>query len=255
MHKFMVCNIIKRHKHFLFAVILSVLTYVIFFGQFLTPSHYFWGPPGQQTDAQTEYVPARVYFYDKIIHEHSFPFWTEKMYSGFPIYADLENAYLNPVNDASILIFGPLLSYKILHVLEYLIGSLSLYFLLKRKGIGLFGFAAANAIFFFNTFFINHQIHFNIIMAFYLIPTALLLADLFLEKRQLRYIILQSLVISNAVLWGHMQSAVIVGMGVFFYMTVFSFRKIRFGAFLFYFISIPFPSIIRPILMSLWPFI
>lgn len=231
----MVFNIIKRHKGFLFALSLSFLTYVIFFGQFLTPSHYFWSSADQQVDAQTEYVPARVYFYDKIVKEHVFPFWTEKMYSGFPIYADLENTYLNPINDASILIFGPWLSYKILHLLEYLVGSLSLYFLLKRKGIGLLGFVAANAIFYFNTFFINHQIHFNIIMAFYLIPTAFLLADLFIEKRQFRYILLQSLVLANAVLWGHMQSAVILGMGIFLYMTVFSFKKMRLPTFLFYF--------------------
>jgi hypothetical protein len=202
----------------------------VFYGQFLTPSHYFWG-----SDAQIEYVPARTYFYDKIVNEHSFPFWTEKLYSGFPIYADLENAYLNPINDASILIFGPQLSYKILHVLEYLIGSLSLFFLMKRKGIGLLGFAAANAIFYFNTFSIDHQIHFNIIMAFYLIPTAFLLADLFIEKRRLSYLFLESLVVANAVLWGHMQSAIIVFMGIFAYMAVFSFKKMKLKTFIFYF--------------------
>jgi hypothetical protein len=231
-------KLINCHKHFLFAVCLSFLTYVIFYGQFLAPSNYFWSNDGQQTDAQTKHVPARTYLYDEIVHQHSFPFWTEKMYSGFPIYADMENAYLHPVNVASILVFGPQLSYKVLHLLEYLIGSLSFYFLLKRKGIGLLGYAAANAIFYFNTFSIDHQIHFNMIMALYLIPTALLLADLFLEKRQLRYIILESLVIANAVLWGHMQSAVIIFMGIFAYMAVFSFKKMRFATFLFYFIAL-----------------
>lgn len=238
-------KIIKRHKYFLFAVTLSFLTYVIFFGQFLTPHHYFFGAEGNINDPRTEYLPARSYLYDKIVHEHSFPFWTEKMFSGFPIYADLENAYLNPANVASILIFGPWLSYKILHLLAYLIGSLSFYFLLKRKGIGLLGYAVANVIFYFSTFFINHQIHYNVVMAFYLIPTTFLLADIFIEKRQLRYILLQSLVIANAVLWGHMQSAVIVAMGVFFYMMVFSFKKIRFSAFFFYFSALLFLIIIE----------
>ena len=233
-------KIIKLHKHFFIAIVISFLTYVIFFGQFLTPSHYFWGYDGRQTDAQTRHIPARTYLYDKIVNEHSFPFWTEKMYSGFPIYADFENAYLHPANVASILVFGPQTSYKVLHVLEYLIGSLSLFFLLKRKGIGLLGYAAANIIFYFNTFAINHQIHFNIIMAFYLFPTAFLLADLFIEKRQLRYIFLQSLVVANAVLWGHMQFAVILFMGVFVYMAVFSFKKMRFSTFFFYFTAIAF---------------
>ena len=231
-------KIIKRHKRFLFAAIISLLTYVIFFGQFLTPSHYFWSEEGKYTDAQAKHMPARVYLYDKIIHEHSFPFWTEKLYSGFPVYADPENAYLHPLNDASILIFGPWLSYKVLHLLEYLIGSLSLYYFLKRKGIGLLGFAAANAVFYFNTFFIDHQIHFNMILSLYLIPTAILLADLFLERRRLLFIVLQSFVIANALLWGHIQSAVIIFMGVFVYMVIFSFRKICFSVFLFYFVAL-----------------
>lgn len=231
-------KLIGRHKNFLFAFILSILTYLVFFGHFLSPNNYFWSNESQITDAQARHLPARTYLYDKIVNEHTFPFWTEKMYSGFPIYADLENAYLNPANVASVLIFGPRLSYKILHVLEYLLGSLSFYFLLKRKGIGLLGYAVANVIFYFNTFFINHQIHFNMIMALYLFPTALLLADLFLEKRRLRYIIFGSFVLANAVLWGHMQSVAIMLLGLFAYMAVFSFRKMRFVTFIFFFVAL-----------------
>src|SRR3989339_819912 len=133
-------EIISRHKFFFFAAVLSLSTYAIFYEQFLTPSNYFWSSEGHPTDAQTKHLPARTYLYDRIVNERSFPFWTEKMYSGFPVYADPENAYLNPINVASTLIFGPRMSYKVLHILEYLAGSLSLYFLLKRKGIGLLGY-------------------------------------------------------------------------------------------------------------------
>ncbi|EKE16359.1 MAG: hypothetical protein ACD_11C00019G0003 [uncultured bacterium] len=234
----------KRHKIFLFAIVLSLLTYFIFFGQFLKSDYYFWSNDGQTSDAQTKHIPARVYFYEKIVQEHSFPFWTEKMYSGFPIYADPENAYLNPVNDASILIFGPWLSYKFLHILEYLIGSLSLFFLLRRKGIGIWGYAAANAIFYFNTFFINHQVHFNMIMSLYLLPTAILLTDLFIEKRKLSLIFFQSLVLTNAILWGHMQSVVLLGMGIFLYLAVFSFKKMRLATFFFYLVTVIFLAIV-----------
>jgi hypothetical protein len=120
-----------------------------------------------------------------------------------------------------------------------------LYFLLRRKGISLWGFAVANAIFYFNTFFINHQIHFNMIMALYLIPTAFLVADLFIEKRKLRYIFFQSLILANSILWGHAQSTVIIFMGIFFYMLVFSFKKMRFRTFLFYFAFLAFLTIIE----------
>ena len=230
-------KIIRQQKNFLFALILSFLTYLFFFGPFLTPNYFFWSAD-QATDVRIRHLPARTYLYDKIVKEHSFPFWTEKMYSGFPIYADMENAYLNPANVASILLFGPKLSYKVLHLLEYLVGSLSLYFLLKRKGIGLLGFTVANVIFYFNTFFINHQIHFGMIMALYLFPTALLMADLFLEKRQLRYIVFTSLVIANAVLWGHIQSVAMLLLGLTAFMVVFTYKKIRPSIFLFFFLAL-----------------
>ena len=90
---------IVHHKILLLAILISCSTYVLFYGPFLTATHYFWG-----SDAQIEYVPARAYLYDQIVNHHTFPFWTERMYSGFPIYADLENSYLNPVNVGSILV-------------------------------------------------------------------------------------------------------------------------------------------------------
>lgn len=234
-------EIITKHKQLLLAVILSLLTYIIFYGSFLTSSKFFWAADGSQgtsiisSDIQAKHLPARAYLYEKIVKEHTFPFWTERMYSGFPIYADPETAYLNPLNVASILIFGPQLSFKILHLLEYLVGSLSLYFLLKRKGLGLISFTAANTIFYFNSFFTNHQIHYTMIMSFYLFPTTLLLADLFLEKKQLRYIILASFVIANGVLWGHMQMVLIMLIGLFIYMVVFSWKKTTLPTFIFYF--------------------
>ena len=63
-------RIILRNKIFLSAVCFSFLTYIIFFGQFLTPSNFFWGSEGKISDVQTKHVPARTYFYEKITQEH-----------------------------------------------------------------------------------------------------------------------------------------------------------------------------------------
>ena len=137
-------------------LLISISTYLIFFGNFLLPNYYFWF-----SDVKNEYLPARVYFYERVVKDFTFPFWTEKMYSGFPIYADAENGYLNPINILSILIFGPAFSYKVLHLVFYLLGSISLYLILKRKNLGLLGYLVANVVYFFNTFQIDHQIHYH----------------------------------------------------------------------------------------------
>ncbi|MBP7859664.1 hypothetical protein KA001_01730 [Patescibacteria group bacterium] len=219
-------------KKFFIAFIFSFLLYSLFFYNIFQPSYSFWG-----SDAQKKHIPARYYLYEKIVNDHSFPFWTERVFMGFPIYADFENAYLHPINVASILVFGPLLSYKILHLGYYLLGSMSLYIFLKRKKAGIIGFLVSNSIFFFSSFLINHQIHFNIILSFYLLPLSILFTDLFVEKHKIKYIFLQSLVLSNSLLWGHPQSFLIMLMCVFLYLIFFLRKDKKIKILLFYFFS------------------
>lgn len=202
-------------------LIISIFTYLIFFWKFLLPTHYFW-----KSDAQYTYVPARFYLYEKILNENSFPFWTERIFNGFPIYADFENGYLNPINVLSILIFGPLLSYKILHIATYLIGSLCLYLWMRNKGLGILSFTLANLIFFFNTLMLNHQIHFNVIAAFYLLPTVIYLIDEVIKKLDLKKIFLLSVTISYIALWGHAQSTFLVILAGIIYFSFHCYQKI-----------------------------
>jgi len=199
----------------------SIITYLIFFWQLFLPNYNFW-----KSDVQYTYIPARFYLYEKIFYENTFPFWTERMFLGFPIYADFENAYLNPINVLSILLFGPILSYKILHLISYLLGSICLYLWMRKKGFGYIGYFAANLIYFFNSFAINHQIHFNIIAGLYLFPTIIYLFDEIIEKFEIKKIILASLVISYIALWGHAQTTFLVCFGGLIYFLIFAYKKI-----------------------------
>jgi len=49
----------------------------------------------------------------------------------------MENAYFNPVNVLSIVLFGPVVSYKIIHFLSVFVGAVALYAFLKKKGFRL----------------------------------------------------------------------------------------------------------------------
>lgn len=203
-------------------ILISVVMYLIFFWQLLLPNFSFW-----KSDAELIYLPARFYIYEKITQEKSFPFWTERMFSGFPIYADFENAYLNPINVLSILLFGPIYSYKILHFFSYLIGSLCLYYWLKNKGYNLVSFSIANLIFYFNTFMLNHQIHFNVIAGFYLFPSILFLIDEIINKFEIKKIIFLSLTISYIALWGHAQTTFMICFGGLIYFIFYSFKNLN----------------------------
>jgi len=208
-------------NEFILALIISLATYLIFIGKFLLPNYYFWG-----SDATYKNYPTRFYFYERIYKEGSFPFWTERQYLGFPIYADAENGYLNPINVLSILIFGPALSYKILHLSFYLIGSLCLYLFLKKEESNLLGFFIANTIYFFSTYLLNHQIHFNITLFFYLLPAGIYLVAKYIENSKFSNILLLSIIISFSILFGQIQPALIFCLGIVLYYLIFNFKKI-----------------------------
>lgn len=198
-----------RKNELLLAVIISLVTYLFFYGNLLRPGFYFW-----DHDAKNYYIPARFYFYEKVTEEKTFPFWTERLYLGFPVFADIEMGYWHFLNLFLILIFGPLLSYKILHLLFYLIGSISLYLLLKKYQINLWGFFVANLIFYFNFFMNLHQIHYNVVLTFYLLPFSIYLIELYSEKRKFSLIFYQSLSLSSGFLLGHTQSFFIFLLGI-----------------------------------------
>src|SRR3990167_4179644 len=84
---------ISAMKKLILVFAISVVTYLLFFHLLLNFNTVFWG-----SDMKHKFYPARVYLYKTITAEHRFPFWTERLFTGFPIYPDTENAYLNPVN-------------------------------------------------------------------------------------------------------------------------------------------------------------
>lgn len=207
------------------AVFLSFITYCLFFYKVFYPNYGFWG-----SDMVTQYYPVRVYLREAVLNDFQFPFWSEKIFSGFPMHADMENSYLNPINVLSILFFGPMLSYKLLHLATYLVGSLFFYLLLKRKGINLLGFLFANTAFYFAFFMLNHQVHLSIVMIAYITPLHFYLLDKYIYENKLKYIIFQSLAIANIVYWGHIQFVLIMllGLGVYAlsHISILKFKKL-----------------------------
>lgn len=168
-----------KHKELFLAVFISIISYLVFFHKTLNPNLLIYSG----SDSVRLHYQSRSYIYDSL-HNGIFPFWTERMLMGYPFYADMERGALNIFNIALIYLSGPVLSYKITHFLFYLVGSVSFYFLLKKHGSNILGFAVANLIYFFSTFMIFHQQHFNIILAAYLLPAMVLLLYNYINARK-----------------------------------------------------------------------
>ncbi|KKU30897.1 MAG: hypothetical protein UX44_C0010G0014 [candidate division WWE3 bacterium GW2011_GWA1_46_21] len=169
----------------LWAVGLSIVAYLLFFSSVLDPNLTIYSGK----DSVFLHYPFRFYLHEKLTNGE-FPFWTERIFMGFPIYADVESGYLNLINVLLVALTGPIWSYKILHFLAYLLGSLSLFHFLKQKGGNLLGFWVANLVYFFSFFLLYHQQHFNMILTFYTLPTAILLANGFVLSKSWKPLLL-----------------------------------------------------------------
>ncbi len=184
-------------------VFVSLASYFAFFHKLLNPSTILWGD-----DLRYFFYPVRTYLYESL-RSGNFPFWTEKMFSGFPVFAESEASFLNPLNILATYTMGPFISYKVIHFVLYFLGSMSLYYFLKRKGMGLASFVIANFVYFFNFFGLYHQDHQNLIFVMYMLPTFLLVGDHLIStesvKEKAKILILNALVIAFSSYFGGIQ--------------------------------------------------
>jgi len=181
-------------------LLISIFTYLVFFWKLLLPSNVIYSGK----DSIAFHYPSRVYLYNQL-KSGVFPFWTENMFLGYPLYGDMERGYLNPINLLLVNSFGPFDSYKILHFFCYLIGSFSLYIFLKKYGVNTWGFLVSNAIYFFSFFSLYHQQHFNMVLTYYLFPLGLVFLDYLITSNKLRYAVFNALLLTYCFYMGSFQ--------------------------------------------------
>ena len=77
------------------------------------------------------FYPSAYYLYESLLALR-FPFWSERILLGFPVYAISEFSYLNLLHILGTLIFGPFAVFKFEHILFYTLGAFGLFGLLKK---------------------------------------------------------------------------------------------------------------------------
>ena len=199
------------------ALVISVISYLVFFYPGVLEDKVIFSGK----DASAFHYPSRVYLYERL-SQLEFPFWTERIYGGFPIYASLERGFLNPLNLAAVVIFGPLASYQAMHLVHYIAGSIGLYLLSRKLKINHLGFAAANFVLFFSVAQILRQQHFNAVLTTYLIPLLLYITAMATESRSKKLTLLGAGLLSYMFYLGSFQTLLIGGIAQLIYVLVFS---------------------------------
>lgn len=196
-------------------LVFVVSSYLLFFGRMLNPNIIL----NSGKDAIRYFYPVRFYLHERL-SLGEFPFWTERMFGGYPIYKDGEAGYLNIINAALIYVFGPVWSFKIIHFLTYLTGAVGLYFYCKNKSINFLGWLVSHFTYFFNYFALYHQQHQGIIFGYYLLPAFLYLIDNYKLTGKFKFLILIVLLFTHLIYFGAFQMVLIILMacGVWFFL-------------------------------------
>ena len=190
----------------------SLIPYVLFYLPILSKNTYLGG-----SDPTKYFYPSRYYLWESLVNGR-FPFWTERIYSGFPIYADSERVFLHPLNILVTVLMGPFDSYKFLHLMFYTLGSTALYIFLRRRGFSYLGIFAANLIYYFSFYHLFHQQHFNFTLTTFSIPLGILLADNFARTKKIKWFYLINFLVVLFLYFGSFQSVLILVIAILFYL-------------------------------------
>jgi hypothetical protein len=216
--------VLTRHWEKIAFIFIILGTYLLFNFNMLNPN---LAPVGKYTtDALSLHYPSRFYLFQEL-RNLRFPFWTEKIYGGFPIFEDAERGYLNIPNIILTFIYGPVCSYKLLHFFHYLLGSAGIYFLCKKRNISLAGYSIFNLVYFFSFYNLVRQQMLNGLMIIYVLPLLIYLTLQLIETKKLRYLLGLVLLYTDSLYWGQFNYiAINLILNVIYYL-VSSFKRLR----------------------------
>lgn len=153
---------------------------------------------------------ASKFFLFESLQNYHFPIWTDKMFGGYPILFDLERGYQNVFNLISVYFLGPINSLNFIFVCTYLIGFVSMSFLLhKLTKLNLWNSVILTVLYFFSHFSLFHVQHQNMLFSIFLLPTIILLSYLFVQNRRLLYIFCTIISYYFLITFGSLQTVII----------------------------------------------
>ena len=160
------------------------------------------------------------------------PLWTERIFLGYPIFAESQSMYTNPLNLFFTGLADIFTAYTLLHITHFLGGIFGYYKLLKTYNMCNKEIVVGALIYFFSTYFIYQQNHPNIVLSFFILPLFLYLTKKWVTRPVF------SLATTYLITLGHIQSIIIIISAAFLILLIENKKNIK------YFISYVFLGVL-----------
>lgn len=206
----------KRIDKWYYALIIFILTTLIFFGEHIFGKSHMW-------EDFAEYVyPVQTYAARESAGGN-LPHWNPYIFAGMPFLADIQVGFFYPLNRVLTLFVTKdgILPAKVLEltlILHFLIAQISMFFLMRHLGVSFWARVLSAISFSFSFLFVCHAIHPMIVIHLAWFPLIFMFYHKAINQVSIKYATIAGLLLGMIMLSGHPQMTLYISLflGVFF---------------------------------------
>ena len=204
----MKARLIKR-KYDVIACIVLFLIIAAFFSRLFYPNTSFFIVPEYNGSDTTNFnIPIKMIL-SQSYKAGEIPLWNKNLGTGFPLLAETQIGYFFLPNIILYSLFSFSVAYNLGYVASFMFAAFGMYAYMRYKKFSESISVFAAFTFSFSGFYLGHMNHYNMLQSASLFPWLILLFDRFKEKLTVPRLLIFSLVLSQQIFAGHVQTTFI----------------------------------------------
>lgn len=196
-----ILTIVKKEWKYLLFILLVL---IVFFHKTLLFGEIFFTGDFLRSDTLHQNLPFKYTLFQSL-KNGQLPFWTDKIFNGYPLLAEGQIGVFYPFNFVLYLLFPFVFAYNFSQFFNFLCAAWGMFFLVKSFRLSSFSSLISAIVFSLSGFFVFHITHQNIVSTACWLPLLWLLFKLFFEKKEKKYAIFSSLIIAIQIFAGSFQ--------------------------------------------------
>jgi len=195
----------RELKKNIFPIVLFTFFILVFFGKLFFPQpKIFVTPDFGTSDLLHFYYPVKNFLGESLKHKE-LPLWSNGVGAGFPMYAEGQMGTFNLINLTLFTVFPTAIAFNLVYIISFSTIAFSTYFLALLLKFPRSVSLLIASMFTFSGFYVTHISHTSLLQAASFLPLELLLIELFLEKRQMIFLMFFSFILSQQIFCGSQQ--------------------------------------------------